>query len=282
MKNYLSLIKFSHTIFALPFAIIGFYLALMLAKVEFDLQKLIAVVACMFFARSAAMAFNRFIDRDIDAKNPRTQIREIPAGIIKANNALTFTIACCIAFIVTTYFINSICFYLSPVALLIILGYSLTKRFTFWCHLILGLGLSLAPIGAFLAVTGHFHLIPILFSLTVLCWVSGFDIMYALQDETFDRENKLNSIPVYFGGKNALLISRFLHLIAALSLIFAGFLLKVAFIYWVGAGAFISLLIYQHTLVQATNLSRINAAFFTTNGVASIVFAVFFVINYYL
>jgi len=281
LKNYLSLIKFSHTIFALPFAIVGFYLALMIGNFEFNLQKLFAIILCMFFARSAAMAFNRYIDRDIDAKNPRTQIREIPAGIVSAKNALMFTILCCIAFIITTYFINTLCFYLSPIALLIILGYSYTKRFTYWCHLVLGLGLSLAPLGAFLAVTNEFHVIPIFFSVAVLCWVSGFDIIYSLQDENFDREMKLYSMPTRFGGEKALLLSRMLHFFSASSILLAGYFLKANSLFWIGALIFIGLLIYQHTIVKANNLSRVNAAFFTTNGLASILFSIFFVLNYY-
>src|SRR5206468_12256705 len=151
----------------------------------------ILVVLCMVFARSAAMAFNRYLDRNFDAKNPRTAIREIPSGIISANSALVFTVISSFLFIITCYFINAICFFLSPVALAVVLGYSYTKRFTPLCHLILGLGLSLAPIGAFLAVTGEFHWLPILFSIAVVCWVSGFDIIYALQDVDFDQSQKL-------------------------------------------------------------------------------------------
>src|SRR3984885_4828797 len=153
----------------------------------------------MVSARSSAMAFNRFLDRSFDAKNPRTAIREIPAGIISANSALRFVILNCILFVTATFFINSICFYLSPVALFVILFYSYTKRFTALCHLILGLGLSLAPIGAYLAVTGKFDLLPILFSFAVIFWVSGFDIIYALQDEEFDRSQELYSLPSWLG-----------------------------------------------------------------------------------
>src|ERR1041385_3967632 len=182
--------KFSHTVFALPFAIIGFCLAIYSGKAIFSWEKLFLVIGCMVFARSAAMAFNRYIDREFDAKNQRTAVREIPSGIITPGSALFFVIASSLLFITATFFINPICFYLSPVALLVVLGYSYTKRFTPLCHLILGIGLSLAPIGAYLAATGHFALQPLLFSFAVLFWVSGFDIIYALQDETFDRENK--------------------------------------------------------------------------------------------
>ena len=155
----------------------------------------------MVFARSAAMAFNRYLDSSFDAKNPRTAIREIPAGIISKQSALGFVILNCLLFIASSYFINPICFYLSPVALLVVLFYSYTKRFTALCHLVLGIGLSLAPIGAYLAVTGKFDLLPLLFSFTVLFWVSGFDIIYALQDEQFDKENQLYSMPAALGKK---------------------------------------------------------------------------------
>ena len=168
MNSYLSLIKFSHTIFALPFAMVGFFLGYMSEGSSFSPQLLLLVVLCMVFARSAAMAFNRWLDRDIDAQNPRTIIREIPAGVISANAALWFVIANSIMFITTTYFINGLCFVLSPVALLVILGYSYTKRFTSWCHLVLGLGLGLAPIGSYLAVTGHFDILPILIGFGVM------------------------------------------------------------------------------------------------------------------
>ena len=203
MKKYLSLIKFSHTIFAMPFALIGFFLATKSNQVEWI--TLLYVVLCMIFARSAAMAFNRYIDRDIDAANLRTaQEREIPNGSIKANSALIFVIISSLLFVTTTYLINSLCFALSPIALLVILGYSYTKRFTALCHLILGLGLALAPIGAYLAVSGKFDIVPLLFSAAVLFWVSGFDIIYSLQDQEFDKEQKLHSIPVLLGTKNAL------------------------------------------------------------------------------
>ncbi|MEM9821016.1 MAG: UbiA-like polyprenyltransferase, partial [Bacteroidota bacterium] len=177
MKHYLSLIKFSHTIFALPFALLGFFLAAHRSgDPSFPWHLLLLVILCMVFARSAAMAFNRYLDRDIDLKNPRTANREIPAGVISPNAALAFVVINSLLFIACTWWINPICFYLSPLALLIILGYSYTKRFTFLCHFVLGLGLALAPVGAYLAVLGKFDLIPVLYGLVVLFWVSGFDI----------------------------------------------------------------------------------------------------------
>ena len=284
MRRYLSLVKFSHTIFALPFALVGFFLGISLPSFTWEYMLFLKVIACMIFARSAAMAFNRYIDRDIDARNPRTQNREIPSGQVKSIRALQFVIANAILFVGTSYLINWMCFLLSPVALLIILGYSYTKRFTALCHFILGLGLALAPIGAYLAVTGYFSLIPVVYSASVLCWVTGFDIIYALQDIDFDVDNKLNSIPVALGQRRALGLSAVLHLMAATLLIYAGWLsIKIYdsldYLHWIGTFIFISLLIYQHLIVRPGKLQRINLAFFTTNGIASLIFGVFFIVD---
>ncbi|MFO7842363.1 MAG: UbiA-like polyprenyltransferase [Bacteroidales bacterium] len=275
VKDFLSLVKFSHTIFAMPFAFIGYFLALYQTPAQFEWKLFGLVVLCMIFARNAAMAFNRLVDREIDNKNPRTAFREIPTGIIKAKSALIFVIINALLFILTTYFINKITFILSPVALLIILGYSITKKFTAICHLILGLGLSLAPIGAYLAVTGTFDLLPVLYSFVVLFWVSGFDIIYALQDLDFDKEEQLKSFPVFFGRKGALSASILLHFLSAAIVIIAGLIAGFGLMYWMGSILFIILLIYQHLLVKPNDLSRVNLAFFTTNGIASIIFAVF-------
>jgi 4-hydroxybenzoate polyprenyltransferase len=305
VKNYLSLIKFSHTIFAMPFALIGFFLAsnksiLIWLTTQYrdylpsswdiyGVEKpkplwvvFLLVILCMVFARSAAMAFNRYLDRKWDALNPRTAIREIPKGIITPQNTLSFTIANCILFIATTYFINRICFFLSPVALAVVLGYSYTKRFTPLCHLILGLGLSLAPIGAYLAVTGAFHWLPILFSLAVLFWVSGFDIIYALQDVEFDRSQNLFSIPAWLGKEKALRVSEFLHLLSAMAVVTAGTLGAFGWLYWVGVLVFGGCLIYQHSIVKPNDLRRVNIAFMTMNGIASVVFAVFVIADLFI
>ena len=309
VKSYLSLIKFSHTVFAMPFALIGFFLGLESGYTDFGAGtwnfggetgsgsmepklnraiwmqigfKLLLVVLCMIFARSAAMAFNRYLDRSFDARNPRTAVREIPSGIISANNALIFTIVSCALFLVTCAFINRLCFYLSPVALLVVLGYSYTKRFTPLCHLILGLGLSLAPIGAYLAVTGRFDLLPILFSFTVLFWVSGFDIIYALQDEEFDKENKLYSIPAWLGKAKALRVSELLHVISAICVLLAGWLKNFGWLYWIGAAIFIGMLIYQHSIVKPNDLKKVNLAFMTANGIASVVFAIFVIADLFV
>lgn len=281
IKHYFSLIKFSHTIFALPFALIGFFLGYQKVHIDpsFSLQRVVyqffLVMGCMVSARSAAMAFNRYLDKEFDARNPRTAIREIPSGIIQANHALVFTILSSLVFVVCSWAINSLCFYLSFVALFVILFYSYTKRFTALCHLVLGLGLSLAPIGAYLAMTGTFHLVPLLFSLLVLCWVSGFDIMYALQDEDFDKSNQLHSIPVALGKERALRVSEWLHGLAALAVMVAGIYGSFGLYYWIGSVLFVGMLVYQHSIVSPTDLSKINIAFMTSNGIASVVFSIF-------
>ncbi len=316
VKSYLSLIKFSHTIFAMPFAMIGLFLgfesfgniqdldydkfespwedynkrniffsARGLYNIFYNNEAILItflVILCMIFARSAAMAFNRYLDRSFDAKNPRTAIREIPAGIIKANSVLWFTIANCLLFIACCFFINKLCFYLSPVALAVVLGYSYTKRFTPLCHLVLGLGLSLAPIGAYLAVTGQFALLPILFSLAVIFWVSGFDIIYALQDEEFDKSQKLYSIPAWLGKARALRVSEILHLLSAAAVIVAGWLGGFGWLYWVGVAVFTGMLIYQHSIVRPNDLRKVNLAFMTANGIASVVFAIFVIADLFI
>lgn len=329
VKSYLSLIKFSHTIFAMPFALIGFFAGLIYtdynpfidawknangvyqwnlnkslgwdgdSQISNDsllgklilaesptgwliVQYLILVILCMVFARSAAMAFNRYLDRQYDARNPRTAIREIPSGIITPQNALLFTIVNCLLFITCTFFINKLCFYLSPVALAVVLGYSYTKRFTPLCHLILGLGLSLAPIGAYLAVTGQFAFLPILFSIAVICWVSGFDIIYALQDEEFDKSQQLYSIPAWLGKAKALRVSEVLHLLSAAAVIYAGVYGHFGWLYWIGTVVFAGMLVYQHSVVKPHDLKRVNLAFMTANGIASVVFAIFVIADLFI
>jgi 4-hydroxybenzoate polyprenyltransferase len=313
VKNYLSLVKFSHTIFALPFALIGFFLGtkiyinyfnspflkpsnvpgwhtaiypgglqnIPVTQSEF-IGRFLLVLICMITARSAAMAFNRYLDRSFDAKNPRTAIREIPKGIISASSALRFVILNCILFIAATFFINKICFFLSPVALFVVLFYSYTKRFTALCHLVLGLGLSLAPIGAYLAVTGRFDILPLLFSFAVIFWVSGFDIIYALQDVEFDQSQHLYSIPATVGKTKALHVSELLHILSAACVIAAGFYGHFHFIYWIGIIVFCGMLIYQHSIVKPNDLKRVNLAFMTANGIASVVFGVLVIADLFL
>jgi 4-hydroxybenzoate polyprenyltransferase len=275
VKDYFSLVKFSHTVFALPFALIGFTIAVSQPDHNFSLRLLLLILLCMVLARNTAMGFNRYADRRFDALNPRTATREIPVGKIDMRAALVFVIVNALLFILTTAFINRLTLFLSPVALFVIMGYSLTKRFTALCHFILGLGLSLAPIGAYISVTGEFGVVPVIFSFIVLTWVSGFDIIYALQDDEFDKSNKLFSIPSLTGRKNALVISAAVHSINFLLVIAAGIVSGGSYLYWTGAAVFSLLLLYQHLIIGPDNISRVNLAFATTNGFASVIFAVF-------
>ena len=221
IADYFSLVKINHTIFSLPFAFIGFFLALNTDHQEINFRILLLVLLSVLFARNAAMGFNRYADREIDKKNPRTAMREIPSAIISPKSALLFVIINCILFMFTSYLLNILCFLLSPIALLVVLGYSLTKRFTNLSHLFLGIGLALAPIGAYLAVTARFDILPLIYSFIVIFWVAGFDILYSLQDMEFDRMEKLKSLPARLGRNNALILSSLFHLIA-LVLVAAG------------------------------------------------------------
>ncbi|RZJ75094.1 MAG: 4-hydroxybenzoate octaprenyltransferase [Flavobacterium sp.] len=282
MKKYFSLVLFAHSVFALPFALIGFFLGVTSTENPFNWLLFVLVLLCMVFARNAAMAFNRYLDRNIDAKNPRTLTRDIPAGKVSATEALTFVIVNCVLFIIATAFINKMCLYLSPIALFVVLFYSYTKRFTALCHLVLGLGLALAPIGAYIAVTGVFHIVPLCYSFAVLFWVSGFDIIYALQDEDFDREQKLHSIPAALGIKNALRLSVLLHIFSALCVILPLFFAPFSWVYYIGVAFFCAMLIYQHLLVKPNDISKVDRAFATTNGYASVIFAACFLLDTYL
>ena len=287
VRSFFSLVKFSHTIFAMPFAMIGFFIGLHEFGLDrFNYKLLLLVIVCMVTARNAAMAFNRWADYSIDKKNPRTASREIPAGIISQNSALIFVIINVLIFIIRTYFINPICFYLSPIAIAIVLGYSYTKRFSWVSHIILGLGLSLAPIGACLAVTSHFSFITFLYGVAVITWVAGFDILYALQDIQFDKDEKLHSIPVKFGMSKSLSISLGFHILCAICIIACSVILWQQFHlrgYMVGGSLiFLALLVYQHTIVSEGDLSRLNLAFFTTNGIASVVLAVGIITDFYI
>jgi len=280
--DYFSLVTFSHTIFAMPFAIIGFFLAVKWYGVSVNWWVFLLVILCMIFARNAAMGYNRFADQHIDKKNQRTMNREIPAGIIKPRSAVIFIVTNSMLFILSAWFINPICFFLSPVALLIILGYSYAKRFTTWVHLILGLGLAIAPIGAFIAVTGEFNYLPILFSAVVLTWVSGFDIIYATQDIDFDQQERLHSIPVRYGLRNGMILSIILHVVTSILVMIVGLIADFTYWYFIGGGIFIIMLIYQHSIVKPQDLSKVNKAFGVTNGIASVVFAIFVLLELFL
>jgi len=275
VKNFLSLVKFNHTIFAMPFAITGFFLGVMHKEGEIHWMLFILIVLCMIFARNAAMAFNRYVDREFDKMNPRTSLREIPRGIVSPRSALFFVIINSLLFISSTWFINKLTFSLSPIALFIVLGYSLTKKYTSLCHFILGIGLSLAPIGAYLAVTGKFDILPVFYSVLVLFWVSGFDMLYALQDEEFDKTMDLKSIVVRLGKTGAIRLSIITHIVSAAMIPLIGILAGFGIWYWIGSFIFAGLLAYQHMIVKPNDISRINIAFFTTNGIASLIFATF-------
>lgn len=272
MKAYLSLVKFSHTVFALPFALLSAVLA---ARGVPERTTLIWIVLAMVGARSAAMAFNRIVDRRIDAENPRTAGREIPVGTIGVFGAGVFCAAAAGLFVFAASRLNPLCLALSPVALVVALGYSYTKRFTWAAHLVLGLALAIAPVGAWIAVTGSFALVPVLLGLGVLFWVAGFDVIYSLQDESFDRARGLRSIPVSLGGRRALLVSALFHA-ATLALLFAVFVLvEGGVLFGVGVVAAGLFLVRQHRLVSPSDLSRVDAAFFTANGWLSVVVFLF-------
>jgi len=279
-KHYFSLIKFSHTVFAMPFAIAGFSLGLQDAAGTTNLWgKIVFILLCMVLARNAAMSFNRFADRNYDALNPRTRFREIPARILKPQPVLYFAISNAVLFVFITFFINTLSFLLSPLALLIIMGYSFTKRFTWLSHLVLGFSLSVAPVGAYIAVTGSFALAPLLLSGLVMFWVAGFDILYALQDLQFDKTHRLFSIPAVMGERFARLLSIIMHVLCLGFVLFYGLIFKSGCFFWVGAGLFTTFIVYQHLLVRLYGLKKIDTVFFTANGFAGITFVLFFCLD---
>ena len=280
IQNYLSLVRFGHTLFAMPFALVGFFLGVV--ESGFSLKLFILIILCMVFARNAAMGFNRIVDKNYDALNPRTKNREIPAGVISKRSAYIFVIVNSLLFIIATAFINRLTLLLAPVALMVVLGYSLSKRFTLLCHFVVGLGLSLAPIGAYIAVTGEFRLMPLIYSFIVLTWVGGFDIIYSLQDSEFDKNNNLRSIPSVIGIKWSIIISVVVHFITSILVIAAGIIGEGGILYIVGSVIFIALLIFQHVIVKSNDLSKVNIAFGTTNGLASLFFATFVILDLFV
>lgn len=266
-RDFLSLVVFAHTVFALPFALLSAVLA---AGGVPDGRTLLWILAAMVGARSAAMSFNRIVDRRIDAKNPRTARREIPAGVVSPAAAALFCAGSAALFVLAASQLNRLCLYLSPVALAIVLGYSYAKRITSFAHLFLGLALAIAPVGAWVAVTGAFALPPVLLGFAVLFWVAGFDVIYSLQDEEFDRAEGLRSIPARFGASRALQIARLFHG-ATLVLLYSVFL-AVSGGWLFGAAVVVAglFLVRQHRLVSPGDLTRVDAAFFTANGWLSV------------
>ncbi|MDQ6788311.1 MAG: putative 4-hydroxybenzoate polyprenyltransferase [Acidobacteriota bacterium] len=269
LKITLEMIKFEHTLFALPFAFLGAVLA---ANGLPNLWQSVWITVAMFGARSAAMTFNRIIDRQFDAENPRTANRELPSGKLSISFAWTFFIASVVLFLLASYELNWLTFILSPVALASVLGYSYAKRWTSLAHLVLGWSLAISPTAAWIAVRGALDSpIPLLLSLLVMMWTAGFDVLYACQDFEFDKRTGLRSIPARFGIKNSLIIARVFHAQAFFALVLLYLVTGLGWLALLGVFAVGALMIYQHTLVRANDLSRMNAAFFTTNAFVSVI-----------
>jgi 4-hydroxybenzoate polyprenyltransferase len=267
VRRFLSLVTFSHTVFALPFALLATVLA---AGAVPPPRTLFGILAAMVGARSAAMAFNRIVDRDVDAENPRTARREIPAGAVSVTAAAMFCALSAAVFVAAAWFLNPLCLALSPLALAIILGYSFTKRLSALSHLVLGLSLAIAPVGAWIAVTGRFAVTPVVLGLSVLFWVAGFDVIYSLQDEAFDRGHGLFSLPARLGARRALDLSTVFHAVS-LALLYGVFVLAGGGpLFGIGVALAGVFLVRQHALVSEKDLSRVNGAFFTANGWLSV------------
>ena len=279
IAKYFALVKFAHTIFAMPFALMAFSYALWSTEAEFEWWLLLQVVLCMVFARNVAMGFNRWADRKIDAENPRTAEREIPAGKITPRNAMIFVVVNAILFIATACTINSLTAILSPVALAVIMLYSYCKRFTALAHIVLGLSLAIAPAGAYIAVTGTLDMAACLLSLVVLTWCGGFDIIYALQDAEFDRKRGLHSIPSTFSTAISLYISIALHCVSVVALVLYALEQPQSWLLWCGVALFTAILVAEHILVTPTRQRSIGIAFGTLNGLASLTLAAFVIAN---
>jgi len=272
IKIILEMIKFEHTVFALPFAFTGALLAL--GELP-SLRQSFWIVAAMVGARSAAMGFNRLVDRDIDARNPRTKTRALPLGLVSPPQVIVFIIVSSVLLLVAAYMLNPLSFMLAPLALAIVFFYSYTKRFTFLSHAVLGLAIAGAPMGAWIAVTGRLEFPALVLGLAVLSWLVGFDILYALQDREFDQGAGLHSVPQRFGVRTSLLISRLAHLVTMSCLFWLYTLLPVGMTYLLGVLIALGLIVYEHSLVREDDLSKLNMAFFNMNGYISVTIFVF-------
>lgn len=274
---YLKLIKFSHSIFALPFALTA---AIIAASGIPSLRQILWIIIAMVGARSGAMGLNRIIDRKIDAENPRTASREIPAGKVRVADAVIFTIISFGVLVFAAYMLNPLCLKLSPVAIAVVFLYPYTKRFTWSSHFVLGLSLSAAPLGAWIAVRGTFdwQILPMAFA--VIFWLAGFDVLYALQDLEFDKSSGLYSIPKKFGVKNTLALSNIFHFFAWSLLAFTGVIFGLGMFYWIGMALVAVLFIYEHLLVKPKDLSRLDMAFFNMNGYISMSVFIFTLLDY--
>lgn len=277
VAKYASFVKFAHTVFAMPFALVGYVYALVQTGAAFEWLLLVKILFCMVFARNTAMGFNRWADRRIDAENPRTAGREIPSGQISPRAAIVFVILNAVCFLVVAWMINRLTFILSPIALIIITGYSFTKRFTAWSHIVLGTALAIAPVGAYIAVAGNIAIVPILLAGVVVTWVSGFDILYSLQDAEHDRAHNLHSVPARWSAAGAVWISIILHLITVYAVGIMGIFPEFAggTLYWTGAAVFIGMLVVQHIVFRPSKVDRIARLFTLLNGASSIVYAGF-------
>jgi 4-hydroxybenzoate polyprenyltransferase len=264
---YGRMIKFSHSVFALPFALTSLVLASGPGLRAFTV---VWILVAMVGARSAAMGFNRLADQWIDAKNPRTAVRELPRGLLSRAEVWAFVVASATVFVLAAVMLNPLCLALSPVALAVVFGYSYTKRFTPFSHLVLGLALAIAPVGAWLAVRGAFAVEPIVLGTAVLCWVAGFDTIYACQDADFDRREGLRSLPAWLGIARALVVAKVLHVTAVALLVSLYWITGLHPLYLAGVAGVAALLAYEHSLVRADDLSRVDLAFFTLNGWISV------------
>lgn len=271
LVTYSKMIKLSHTIFALPFALAA-GLLVHRTVVPVTWEQWVWIVLCMVTARSSAMGFNRIVDRDIDAANPRTAGREIPSGEISVGAAWAFTLGSAALFVVSSWMLSTLTLFLSPVALAVVWGYSLSKRFTALCHVVLGAALALAPSAVWIALTGGYGATPALLSVAVGTWVAGFDMIYACQDAAFDRDNQLNSVPARLGIKAALIVSAALHVVTVTSLVLLPWTVPLGPAYLLGVALIGVVLVYEHAIVKPSDLSRINKAFFDLNGYVSLLF----------
>lgn len=280
IADYLRMVKFSHTIFAMPFALLSFTYAWMTTTPDKELWLLLLqVIGCMVFARNVAMGFNRWADRDIDAANPRTASREIPAGKISPRGAAVFCVINALLFMAVAATINPLCGWLSPVALAIVMFYSYCKRFTSMAHLVLGISLGIAPVGAYMAVTGTSALECWLLALVVMTWCAGFDIIYALQDAAFDRERGLHSIPSRFSARTSLTISLLLHIASVMLLLWFASYQPQTWLLYTGCALFAIILGAEHYIVTPTKQRNIGMAFGTFNALASLSLAIFLILN---
>ncbi|HUC42847.1 MAG TPA: UbiA-like polyprenyltransferase [Candidatus Sulfotelmatobacter sp.] len=270
VRTWGRMVKFSHSVFALPFALSG--AALAAARYGFTPRQGLLIVLAMVGARNAAMGFNRLADHEIDARNPRTAGRELPAGKLSRGAVWAFTLVLAAIFVAAAWSLNPLCGALSPVALAVVFGYSYTKRLTWASHVVLGIALAIAPVGGWIAVAGRFDLVPLLLALAVAFWVAGFDTLYALQDEAFDRSAGLHSIPVRFGTRQALWIARGFHALAFLAMIAVGMEAALHPVYFAGLAVIFGVLVWEHRLVRAEDLSQVGVAFLNANAIIGVLY----------